>query len=121
MTVYVENKRIDLSDLIDDMGRYRNMDCNVEGCLTGKEWYEILSSIEEIADDAFLKPVYGVPRERIEEIAREVGYNYKDNRTDWQPLWLDYCDSVEKDPTFTEDMIKAELVSFRESDEMERD
>ena len=53
-------------------------------------------------------------RERIEELAAEVGYNIRN-----EEAWLDYCDSVLKDPSVTEEQIRNELLEFKRIEEEE--
>lgn len=54
MRLFLNGKEAELLDLLNDRSLYRDEDPNVEGIATGKEWYDVLTDVEEDADDTYL-------------------------------------------------------------------
>lgn len=57
LRIFIDGKEIELLDLLNDRSYYRDNDLNIEGIATGKEWYEVLTDVEEDADDTYLVSV----------------------------------------------------------------
>lgn len=54
MRLFLNGRESELLDLLNDRSYYIDEDLNVEGIATGKEWYDVLTDVEEDADDTYL-------------------------------------------------------------------